>query len=131
MRPTVSQYAEALEALVQEGNPVKGVSEQFLRFLRRRGESDRAVAIVQQLEKRAQERSDEMTVVVTTAHECLPEVQALLVKKAEEVFSCKKIQPHYQVLSEVIGGVRFRTEERLYDATIASELVSLRKTLST
>ncbi len=130
MRPTVSQYAAALEALSFEGTiGVKDISRNFLGFLKRRGESDKASLIVKQLEKRALEQSGKLMVAVVTAHELSEEMKKSLMKKAEEMFPGKSVMLSYEIDSTVIGGARFRTDETLYDATVLAELGALKKVL--
>lgn len=130
MRPTVSQYAEALELLSQEGqlSPVN-ITENFIGFLKRRGESDKAGAIIRSLEKRATLKNGQLVVTVTTAHELNSEIKIALTKKAESLFPGKKIDFLYHTDSAVIGGVSFRTDEMLYDATVATELRLLQQIL--
>lgn len=131
MRPTVSQYAQALEELSQgsEAN-TQEIARNFLGFLKRRGESGWATAIVKRLEKRGSEQSGTLTVTVVTAHELSWETKSLLLEKAGAIFPGKTITLSYEIDSAVIGGARFRTDEMLYDATVASELAALKKTLS-
>lgn len=130
MRPTVSQYAEALEALSQEGGlSAISIARNLVGFLKRRGESDKTAAIVQSLEKRATVKDGRLVVTVTTAHELSPETKIVLTKKAESLFPGKKIDFLYEIESAMIGGVSFRTDEMLYDATIATELRSLQQVL--
>lgn len=128
MRPTVSQYAEALEALSQEGTiAVSDIASNFLGFLRRRGGSDQAVAIIKQLEKREAEQSGKLQVTVVTARELSEETKRLLLEKAGSIFTGKTIMFSYEIDSTVIGGVCFRTDETLYDATVLAELDALRE----
>ncbi len=130
MRPTVSQYAEAIEALSQDGESSAGITENLIAFLGRRGELDKATAIVESLEKRVAERNGTLIATVVTAHELTEETRTLLGRKAEKLFPKKKITLLYEIDPMKIGGVSFRTDELLYDATIATELQSLQKALA-
>ena len=129
MRPTVSQYAEALESLSRDGMGVENIIENFLGFLKRRGESAKGVVIMKQLEKRAAEQSQGISVTVVSAHDPEEETKALLMKKAEVLFPGKSIEARYEVDSSLLGGVRFQTEEMLYDATVSAELRALKTAL--
>ena len=127
MRPTVSQYAEALEILSKEGMSVQALTKNFLGFLKRRGESDKAVSVMEQLEKRAMLQSGMIPVTVITAHEVDKEAQSLLVQQAEQIFAGRSVNLEYQVDTAVIGGAQFRAEETLYDATVSARLSALKK----
>lgn len=127
MRPTVSQYAEALETLSKEGMNTQELIKNFLSFLKRRGDADKAVAVMEQLEKRAMLQSGTLSVDVVTAHELEEGTKVLLVKQAERVFPGKTVHLEYTVDASVIGGARFRAEETLYDATILAGLDALKK----
>ena len=131
MRPTVSQYAEALEVLSQEGSlDVSQLTKNVVGFLKRRGESDTLEVIVESLEKRAALKENRLAVIVTAAHELTAKTKALLMKKVEGLFPEKKIDFVYEMDTAVIGGVSFRTDEVLYDATVVSELAALKKTIA-
>ena len=131
MRPTVSQYAQALEELSQTTpSEAKTLTKNLLGLLKRRGESEKAVLILDRLERMEAEKEKRVAVVAVTAHEPSADVQALLMKKATTLFPGKKIDMTYAVDKQVMSGVRFRSEELLYDATVASELSSLKKSIS-
>ncbi len=129
MRPTVSQYAEALELLSQEGMSTPHVIRNFLGFLKRRGELTKASSVVEQMEKNTLEQSGILRVVVTTAHEAGADMRALLLGQAEKIFSGKSVELQYEVNPALIGGARFRADETLYDATVSAELRALKKVI--
>lgn len=130
MCPTVSQYARALEELSQENvMPLPVVVRNFSDFLKRQGESKKFDAIVKQLEKTDTMRSGKLSVIVATAYELSPETKVLLTKKAEDIFPGKTAILSYEVKKDIIGGVCFRTDEILYDITIATELSALKKVI--
>lgn len=129
MHPTVSQYAEALEVLSEEGISTKDLTKNFLGFLKRRGESDKVGAVVAQLEKRAEAQSGKISVTVVTAHELEGEMREVLLQKAESIFPGKSVVLTYRVDGTVIGGARFETSEMLYDATVGAEFRALKKVI--
>lgn len=130
MRPTVSQYAEVLEELSQaQGVETKEVVENFLGFLKRRGETKKLASIVRRLEERAQEKSGELSVTAVTAHPASSETKTLLAEVAKKVFPEKKIDFAYQTDERVIGGVLLRTREALFDATLATRAKALKQAL--
>lgn len=127
MRPTVSQYAEALEILSKEGMSVQELTRNFLGFLKRRGDSDKAVSVMEHLEKRVMVQAGVLSVTVVTAHEVEAESKLLLVKQAERIFPGKTVTLKYEVDATVIGGARFRADEALYDATVLAQLNALKE----
>ena len=131
MRPSVSQYAQSLEELTHDATAQKIAEtlQNFFGFLKRKGEMKKIKAILKQLENRAAEKSGRVTVKVVTAHEISQSVKDKLKTKAEKLFPDKKILLEYAKDADVIGGVRFRTDEVLYDATIANELHVLKQSL--
>jgi F-type H+-transporting ATPase subunit delta len=131
MRPTVSQYATALEELVSaraEKGPAQ-IVENFLGLLRRRGETGKIQAILSRLEKMEADKEGKIAVTVVTAHEADTETKAVLVKKIESLFLGKKAELRFEVDKNVIGGALFRTDEVLYDASVRQRLNELEKVL--
>lgn len=131
MRPTVSQYAQALEELAESEASEKAavIAKNLFGFLKRRGEGKKIGAILKRLEKIEAEKKGRVAVTVVTAHEASKDSKEKLVAKAQELFPGKQAELAYEIDAAVIGGVQFRTEEVLYDATLLSELKSLRAVL--
>lgn len=129
MRPTVSQYALALEALSKEGMKVQDLAKNFLGFLKRRGESDKATAVIEQLGKRALSQLGILPVTVVTAHELDETTKQALRVQAGQIFPQKTVELRYTVDTALIGGARFSTDETLYDATVATELSALKNVI--
>ena len=130
MRPTASQYVQALEELSQENIlPATTLAQNFADFLRRRGESKKLGAILKQLGRREALRKGSLAVTVITAHPLSPEMKQSLVKKAENIFPKKKIIFSYKMQKDNIGGVCFQTDEVLYDATVKTRLFALERVI--
>ena len=131
MRPTISQYAEALEELSEHAAPekVQTMIGNFWGLLHRRGEEKKMVAIVKRLEKMEAEKKGQVSVIVVTVHETEKETKQRLLLQAERLFPHKKVELQYVIDKDVIGGAVFRTEETLYDATISNELKKLKAVL--
>lgn len=129
MRPTVSQYAQALTELMD--SPVKGaeLALNFIGWLKQRGETKKLPAIVEQLQKMEREKEGMLSVRAITAHEIATETKEKLAEQAAVLFPGKKIELHHEINSDLIGGVELRTEEVLYDATLRAELETLKKVL--
>jgi F0F1-type ATP synthase delta subunit len=128
MRPTVSQYAEALEELRTETKP-EVLARNLKSWLKRRGEEKKFPLIVKALERRM--RADEKKIVVTavTAHPLEKEAKVVVMKKAEKLFPHQTIELESRVDSSVIGGVKLSTDEQLYDATVSTQLKFLKNSL--
>jgi F0F1-type ATP synthase delta subunit len=129
MRPTLSQYALALEALSKEGVSPSVVAQNFLGLLARRGESKKLASITTLLEERDKKHRGVLAVTMVTASEVTPETSAMLKEKAEQVFPGQIIEFHRVVDRSVVGGVSFQTSEALYDATFAASLKELRRSV--
>jgi F-type H+-transporting ATPase subunit delta len=131
MHPTVTQYAQALEELSLGTSPSPlTLVKNLVRLLKRDGRSSLLPAILGALESREAEHSGVLAVRIVTAHTADGTTEKLLRKKAKALFSGKKIVATFGVDPSVIGGVRFETEEAVYDATVATELAKLRKSIS-
>lgn len=131
MRPTVSQYAAALEELVSSpvSLDVTQIVKNFLGVLGRSGESGKAEAVLAQLETRAAEKEGRVSVTVVTAREADPPMKNLLAEKIKALFPGKRAELHFEIDATVIGGALFQTDEVLYDATLRAELRALERLL--
>jgi F0F1-type ATP synthase delta subunit len=131
MRPTISQYARSLEELSRDttGEAVAVIAKNFLGFLKRRGEEKKLSAILKQLEKIEAEKEGKIAVMAVLAHAVDEATKKKLALQAEKLFPEKKTELSYTIDTSVIGGAMFRTDEILYDATLANELSVLKKSL--
>ena len=90
MRPTISQYAQALSELFQsEGATATEITERFTSFLKRRGESAKLPLIVKRLEDMESLRAGRITVTVVTAYTPDSQSRSVLAHKAAELFPGK------------------------------------------
>lgn len=131
MRPTISQYARSLEELSRgaAAESVTVIAKNFAGFLKRRGEEKKLPAILKHLEKIEAEKEGRVAVIATLAHEADEATKKKLLVQAEKLFPKKKVELSYTIDADLIGGVVFRTDEALYDATILNEVSSLKKSL--
>lgn len=132
MRLSIRQYAEALLELekgVVGSERVKEVSDLFFAWLLRRGEGKKIGKIVAEAERVIRERSGKAEVRITTAYEADTATQHALKAQAEKVFFGKEVTAAFEVDPSLMGGVKMRSEEALYDGSISSSMRSLRKTL--
>jgi F-type H+-transporting ATPase subunit b len=122
-----SQYEEALKKLlVNIAHKKTSVNQNPPGFSKIRGEEKKMSAIVKHLEKIEAEKEGRILVTMVTANEVAKEIKNKLAAQAAKLFSDKKIELRYEVDPEVIGGALFRTDETLYDATIAGKLQTLK-----
>lgn len=132
MHPTISQYAQALEELTERAasEKVAEIAENFFGFLKRCGEEKKMDAIMKSLEQCEADKENRVSVTVVTAHAATKGIKEKLAVKAQKLFPNKKIAMRYEVDADAIGGALFRTDERLYDVTLAAELKTLKNSLS-
>ncbi len=128
MRPTVSQYARALEELQAEMKP-HALVESLKGWLRRRGEEKKFPLILKALERRLLAEEKKLMVTAVTAHELDHSTEATIMKKAKELFPHQMIELESRIEKEVVGGVKLQTEEALYDATVRTSLKLLKNSL--
>lgn len=132
MRLSIRQYAQALLDLEREQGAKEAVrsSERFFAWLSRRGEAKKLGKIVREAERLIRERSGTAVVRITTAHPADEALRTLLRKQAESVFAGKAVETSFATDARLIGGVKMRSEEVLYDATLATRLERLRNSLA-
>lgn len=132
MRLSIRQYAQALLDLEkdQEAGEAAERSKRFLSWLSRRGETKKLGKIVREAERLMRERSGTAVVRITTAHPADEALRTLLRKQAESVFAGKAVETSFATDARLIGGVKMRSEEVLYDATLATRLERLRSSLA-
>lgn len=129
MRPTISQYATSLEELSSGATKEESalLVKNFFGLLKRRGEGKKLGAILSYLEKIDDEKEGRVVVTVVLAHEADEATKEKLSLQAQKLFPHKKVELQYTIDATVIGGATFRTDELLYDATLQTELNSLKK----
>lgn len=115
MKVTTKQWTEALVTAC-EGKGAKAVETtagEFVRLLAKRGELGRVRDVIRRLT---------VTVVAETAHP----LKAATRKAIEEIAQGPVTEV---VRPELIGGLRLRVDDRVYDGTIAGQLENLHKKL--
>jgi F-type H+-transporting ATPase subunit b len=124
----VNQYAEALQNLLANVSQARAVSvnQNPAGFSKIRSEEKKLGAVVKHLEKIDAEKEGRVSVTVVTANEVVREMKDKMEKQAAKLFPDKKIELHYEVDHNVIGGILFRTDEALYDETISGKLQALK-----
>ncbi len=128
MRPTVTQYAQALEELSRETSvDATTLVANLVRSLKRAGKTAFLPEILATLVSREATASGIVPVRVVTAFEADQATKKQLLHRAEALFPGKKVVATFETKSDVIGGVRFETATTLYDATIATELAQFQK----
>jgi F-type H+-transporting ATPase subunit delta len=131
MHPTVTQYAQALEELSADA-PVDASTlvANLARSLKRAGQTQLLPAILSELTAREALGAGVLAVRVVTAYEADQATRKQLLHQAEALFPGKKIETTFETEQSVIGGVRFETATMLYDATLATKLAQLKKSIS-
>lgn len=122
-----SQYEEALKKLLANSvNKKTSVNQNPPGFSKIKSEEKKIGAIVKHLEKIEAEKEGRISVTVVTANEVAKEIKQKLAAQAAKLFPDKKIELRYEIDPSVIGGVLFRTDETLYDATVLGKLQTLK-----
>jgi F0F1-type ATP synthase delta subunit len=85
---------------------------------------------VEVAERLLREQSGIMDVTVTTAHEADAATKENLLAEARAVFAGKRIEVRFATDADLIGGVKFRSDSLLYDATLSTAVRKLRMTLT-
>lgn len=130
MRPTAIQYAKTLKTLSEEGGvDVTTLVGDFLSMLRRRGETKKLDGVLKCLENLEREEKNEVVVTAALAREVDEDVKRSIASQAETLFPGKRVALEYAVDPSLIGGVRLRTDEMLYDASVRHQLGELKKTI--
>jgi F0F1-type ATP synthase delta subunit len=125
MRLSIPQYAEVLLELEKEGD-VAVITSRFSEWLSRRGEWKKLKKIVKEADRIVREKSGITDVTITTAHEADEATKDGLISQAKEVFAEDSVEARFVVDASVIGGVRLRSDETLYDATLSNAVRKLR-----
>jgi F-type H+-transporting ATPase subunit b len=122
-----NQYKEAFQKLLNSISSKKtSVNQNPPGFSKIKSEGKKIGAIVKHLEKIEAEKEGRISVTVVTANEAAKEIKEKLSAQAAKLFPDKKIELHYEIDPSVIGGVLFRTDETLYDATVLGKLQTLK-----
>lgn len=128
MHLSIPQYAQALLELEKEGNATKTAS-QFSAWLSRRGEGKKLKKIVMEAERMLREQSGVVDVTITTVQEVDEMTKQALISQAGQVFMGQSVDARFVTDTSVIGGVKLRSDELLYDATLSNAVRKLRTAL--
>lgn len=132
MRLSIPQYAQALLELEKGlGEDVaKAAGLKFFSWLNRRGEGKKIGKIVKEAERILKAQSGVTDVVITTAHETSEATKELLRAQAGGVFAGQSVDVRFATDANLIGGVKMRSDEILYDATLSTSVRKLRAALT-
>lgn len=116
MKVTTKQWADALLATCEGKTPkqVEAAVAEFVRMMAERGELARVRDVIRRLT---------VTVTAETAHPLTPEI-----RKAIEAIAQAPVTE--VVRPELIGGLRLRIDDRVYDGSVAGQLEKLKRTLA-
>ena len=131
MKPTSSQYAQALLELSQESvaSEQASVAERFLAFLKRQRETRKLPAILRNLQRLTDEAEGVNRVRMTTSETLDERSLETLTKKIKILLETEKIVLSQQIDPQVLGGVALQTDTELFDGTVRRKLRELRKSL--
>ncbi len=131
MRLSIRQYAQALLDLERETPSAETglMSERFVAWLARRGESKKLAKIVREAERLLCEQRGIAEVTITTARATDASLEALLRTEAQRLFVGQTVEANFATDASLIGGVKMQSQEMLYDATLTTRSRQLGKSL--
>lgn len=126
MKITARQYAETLLTLTEDksGKALELVMKDFVEMLSDRHERSRWREIARSFEAAWKRRYGTASVRVETAHALSEAARSLVEKQFPKATIEEVVQP------ELIGGARFRIDDRVLDASAAGQLNRLRQHLT-
>ena len=127
--PAIAQLnkEKVLESLIAAAKPTK-TSANFLRILLRNGRLGQLGAINDRFDSVLEERGGVVSAEIISARE-LPEAERSAFQTNLEKLTGKKVNIHYAVDKEIIGGVVTRIGSTIYDGSVKTKLEKLKEQL--
>lgn len=133
---TNKQYAQALFEATRDlkDEKLSKAMERFVLLLARQHKLKRAEQIIIEYEKRVKRENGEIEIVVKSARK----LEKTLLEKIGDVFSAqggsvsgegKKVETKEEVDASLLGGVVVKTEEKILDGSLKTQLVKLKQNL--
>ncbi len=127
MKLTSKQFTQAYLQSCVGKTPcdIEKITQQFLKAVRAARAWKLLPSIISNIQKIADEKEGITHLVITTAHE----IEKGISKKIAEKVGFKKTRITEQIKPEIIGGFIARTENKIFDASIKTQLQQLKKHL--
>ncbi len=124
---TPKDYAVALFQATKDakGDNLRGMLEQFASLLFRAGQVKQADKIIAEFIKYTKKQSGVIDIEIASARP----LTAKLVEEIKKAFG-NKVEATEKIEPELIGGVKIRTENEIFDASLKKQLQVLKQALS-
>jgi F-type H+-transporting ATPase subunit delta len=121
------QYAHALYEITKDksGADLKQVLDVFVKLLVRDRKLKQSNNIIIEFEKFSKKQEGIVELAITSAHE----LDDKTVEHIKKVFG-QKVEAVQDVDEDLIGGVRVKMEDKILDGSLKTQLVSLKKRLT-
>jgi len=120
------QYAQALFEATKDlkGEKISEAIKKFVLLLARQHKLKRAEQIITEYEKRVKKENGEVEIVVKSARK----LEKTLLEKIKNVFG-DKVETKEEVDQSLLGGLVVKTEDKILDGSLRTQLASLRQKL--
>ncbi len=131
MKITPKQYAQALYEITQtaSSHDANIAIENFVQYLGKRGVLSRANQIISEFIKYYNFQEGIIGVEASSAREFSSDEKKDIVSSFEKITG-KKIELHQKIDKEVLGGVIFKIQDTIIDASLKTQLIHLHKQLT-
>ncbi|MEI6650040.1 MAG: F0F1 ATP synthase subunit delta [Candidatus Moraniibacteriota bacterium] len=131
MKISPTQYAKVLVALSSEGGDSSRVAASFLSFVRKHKGAKKLSEIVRAAETFSDEEAGRVSLSAETAIEADDAMRKDIAKNAATLFPGKDVSLCYVVRPDIIGGVRFSSNDEVVDGSIRARLRALKGKMRT
>lgn len=123
---TNKQYAQALFEATKDlkGEKISETIKKFVLLLARQHKLKRAEQIIVEYEKRVKKENGEIGIIIKSARK----LEKTLIEKIGGIFG-KKVETKEEVDASLLGGIVVRTEDKILDGSLKTQLASLRQKL--
>lgn len=121
-----TQYAKALYEVTKNlsGGDLTTAIENFVSLLARDHKLRQAPSIIQELDRYAKAQDGVVAIEITSASD----LDHAVVNKIKKVFG-DKVEAETRVDKRIMGGVSIKTEDKILDGSIRTQLQNLRQTI--
>ncbi len=103
--------------------------QNFVKYLGIRGDISRASQIILEFEKYYNSQEGILGIEARSAHEFSSDERKEIILGLEKITE-KKIELHHKVDNEILGGVIFKIQDAIIDASLKTQLTHLHKQLT-
>ena len=120
------QFAQALFEVTKElkGEKISEAIKKFVLLLARQHKLKRAEQIIVEYEKRVKKENGEVEIVIKSARK----LEKTLIEEIGSVFG-RKVETKEDVDANMLGGIVVKTEDRILDGSLKTQLNQLKQSL--